>query len=103
MRRAVLSPARMLFLGRRILLAFATLWVLSVVTFVLGALAPGSPVERMLEQHADAATVQQTKHLYGLDQPLPVRYARWLGGFLRGDLGLSYRYQDRPVGEMLAR
>src|SRR5262245_34601403 len=85
----LLGAGRLLFLARRFALAIVTLWVLSLVTFVLGAMAPGSPVERMLEQHADPAVVQETKHLYGLDQPIPVRYGKWLFGFVRGDFGLS--------------
>jgi len=89
------------FLLQRLLMAVLTLWVLSVITFVLGALAPGSPVERLLDQHADPAKIQALERQYGLDRPLPERYVVWLGKFLTGDMGISYRDQ-RPVAATLA-
>jgi len=89
------------FFAQRLLYAVVTLWVLSVITFVLGAMAPGSPVERMLEQHADPAKIAALKQQYGLDKPLPVRYGAWLWGAVRGDLGTSFETQQ-PVSLTLA-
>jgi peptide/nickel transport system permease protein len=88
------------FLGRRLLYAVATLWVLSLIVFVMGALAPGGPVEAKLGQHASQEAVDRLKHQYGLDQPLPEQYVRWLGGVLRGNFGESFR-DDQPVGKIL--
>lgn len=98
-----LSSPRLRFLAGRVVQAVLTLWALSLVTFVLGALAKSSPVEQKLGQHADPALIAETRHLYGLDRPIPERYARWLWAFLHGDLGLSYRYEGQPVGPMLAK
>ena len=90
------------FLAQRLLLAAATLWLLSVITFLLGALAPGGPVEVLLGQRADPASVARLKKEFGLDQPLPVQYGRWISGFVRGDLGISYR-DRQPVGPTLVQ
>ena len=77
------------FLGRRLLYAVATLWVLSLIVFVMGAMAPGGPVEAKLGQQASQEAVDRLKHQYGLDRPLPEQYARWLGGVVRGNFGES--------------
>jgi len=90
----------LLFILQRCAFAVATLWLLSVITFSMGAMAPGGPVEVMLGQHADPASVARLKKEFGLDQPLPVQYGRWISGFVRGDLGTSYRFRE-PIGPML--
>lgn len=88
------------YLFRRLLYAAATLWALSVVTFLLGLLAPAGPVEVLLGQHADAARIAALKRQFGLDQPAHVQYGRWLLSALRGDFGLSFR-DRQPVGRTL--
>jgi ABC-type dipeptide/oligopeptide/nickel transport system permease component len=88
------------FLLYRVALAVATLWLLSVITFLLSALAPGGPAEGVLGQHADAQLIAQFKRDHGLDQPLHVQYGRWLGGALRGDLGTSF-LDNQPITKTL--
>ena len=73
-----------------------TLWLLTSVTFLLGHLAPGSPVDIILGQHSAPETRRQLEREYGLDQPLPRQYWRYLSGVARGDFGESFRYR-RPV------
>lgn len=85
------------FLFLRGLQALVTLWVLSVVTFLMGALAPGGPVEVILGQHANPEAARQLNREFGLDRPLPERYGRWVAGLCRGDLGISFR-DRQPVG-----
>lgn len=89
------------FLVHRLALAVATLWVLSLITFLLGAMAPGGPAEVVLGQHADPQLIAQFKKERGLDQPLYVQYGRWLGSALRGDLGISFK-DNQPIGKTLA-
>jgi peptide/nickel transport system permease protein len=89
------------FLLQRSVMALATLWLLSVVTFLMGSMAPGGPVEVLLGQHANPVAAAQLKHELGLDQPLPVQYARWLANCLHGDFGVSFR-DRRPVSRTLA-
>lgn len=91
------------FLWRRTVLAVGTLWVLSLITFLLGALAPGGPAEVVLGQHADPQMIAQFKQERGLDQPLYVQYGRWLGGAVRGDLGISFKDNQPIVKTLTAR
>lgn len=76
---------------------------LSMMMFALLAFAPGDPIDVMLSTAPQSVGIDiaALKRAYGLDQPLHVRYVRWLGRVVRGDLGWSI--QDRmPVRTMLA-
>ena len=88
-------------IAHRLLLAVPTLLILSAVTFLLSAMAPGDPVSLRLGQHADPETHARLRHELGLDRPLPVQYLSYLGGALRGDFGKTYR-TEVPVSEILA-
>ena len=81
------------YLARRLLLAVPTLVVLSALTFGLTATAgdPAVQLARRLTAGEDPtdAQIRQVRRELGMDRPLPVRYARWLGGAVRGDLGRS--------------
>jgi peptide/nickel transport system permease protein len=78
---------------RRLLLrvtdAAVLLWIVTTITFALLHLAPGDPATLLIAPTATAAEAQQLRTAMGLDAPLPVQYARWTGGLLRGDLGTS--------------
>ncbi|MCK9902506.1 ABC transporter permease [Parafrankia colletiae] len=93
------STAR--WLARR--LALSVLVVVGAATVAFGALqvVPGDPVHVMMGGAAPSPEVyQQTRHELGYDRPLPVRYGRFLGQLLRGDLGRSYQLH-RPVAEVI--
>jgi peptide/nickel transport system permease protein len=92
------------YLIRRLLLIIPTFIGISVLTFALIQLAPGSPIAfKLMGQegalNADAASqeiIEQTRELYGLDKPVPVQYLLWLSRLARFDFGNSYKDQ-RPV------
>jgi peptide/nickel transport system permease protein len=91
------------YLAQRVLEVVPILLGLSVIMFALLAFAPGDPIDMMLAHAPQSVGVDiaALKRAYGLDQPIPVRYVRWLGRVLQGDLGWSL--QDRmPVRTMLA-
>lgn len=90
------------FILHRLALLVPSLLLLSFVTFMLGLLAPGDPVEILLGQHADPAARERLQRELGLDRPPLVQYGSYLAGVVRGDLGVSY-YDRRPVSETLAR
>jgi peptide/nickel transport system permease protein len=71
------------------------------LTFFLLRLAPGDPAERLLGPTATAEQIAAQRHAFGLDRPLPVQYATWLGRFVRGDWGTSIA-TGRPVRSLLA-
>jgi peptide/nickel transport system permease protein len=86
---------------QRIVLFLATLLIASVIVFAVMNILPGDAARAMLGPTATPDAVAALSHKLGLDQPVPVRYAHWVGGALRGDLGLSYAYGS-PIGPLIA-
>jgi len=84
------------FLLRRLILAIPTLAGVLIVVFLLLYVAPGDPVTEMVGERADAATIARLRAELRLDDPLPVQFAHYAGGILRGDLGRSY-ITNRPI------
>ena len=83
----------------------ATVPVLLLVTagvFALLHLTPGDPVDTMMAESADAAARAHLRRELGLDRPIAVQYAAWMGRVLRGDLGRSIR-NGEPVIENVSR
>ncbi|TKT75696.1 ABC transporter permease [Aquamicrobium sp. LC103] len=89
------------FIFRRVLAAIPTLLILSVFVFLLLKLLPGDPALALAGEDRDPAVIENIRVKYGLDQPLPVQYLKWLGGIVHGDFGVSIRTK-MPIGEMLA-
>jgi len=91
------------FILRRSLQALLVLLVMSFVIYSLIGLMPGDPLDLMIQSNPGAtpAVVARLRAIYGLDQPIYLRYAHWLWDALRGDLGFS-RTHSRPVLEVLA-
>jgi peptide/nickel transport system permease protein len=92
------------YLVRRLLGAIPLVLGVATVVFFVVQLAPGDPASLLLAPGVDEAVIAQTRANFGLDDPLPVRYVKWLGSLARGDLGYSYSH-GRPVvaviGDML--
>lgn len=86
---------------RRILIAVPLLLGASTLVFLLIHLIPGDPIEVMLGPGAGSADIEDLRHRLGLDRPLAAQYGAFLGGLLKGDLGLSLRYRD-PVTALIA-
>jgi peptide/nickel transport system permease protein len=79
------------YLVRRLLLAVPALLGISAVLFTVLALAPGDPFEELATNPNVPAEVRMNlRAKFGLDDPLPVRYVRWLAAMLRGDWGFSF-------------
>ena len=85
---------------RRILMACLLTLFVSFVAFVL-IFATGDPAAAVAGEASTAADAARVAEAYGLNDPLIVQYARWLGNVLQGDLGRSLFF-DRPVAELLA-
>ena len=88
------------FLIRRIALIFPTLFFVSVLIFGLQQLLPGDPAMAMAGEDQDPAVISYLRQKYHLDEPLPVRYALWVEGVARGDLGESIRIK-LPVKDLI--
>lgn len=94
------SRALRVQLLRRVASLGATALLVSVITFVALRILPGDPARLIVGTEGDPAAVEQIRSLLGYDRPLPVQLWEWLAGALRGDLGVSLRY-DRPVTELI--
>ncbi|TCL72023.1 ABC transporter permease [Rhizobium sp. BK251] len=90
-------------LSRRITSLLVTLLAVSLLVFVIMELLPGDPASIMLGTSATPETLAALRHDLGLDQPLILRYGRWLAGALSGDLGQSYTYGVPVAGLLLER
>ena len=84
------------FIVRRLLLAIPTLFGVLVVAFLLLYVAPGDPVESMIGERADSATIARLRAELHVDDPLPQRFGHYAGRVLVGDLGNSY-ITNRPI------
>src|SRR5213596_3750853 len=90
------------YVTKRLLIAVVTLFGMSIVIFSLMRLAPGNIVDILFESagYVDQADKKQLERELGVDRPLAVQYARWVGEVARGDLGKSYRY-DMPAWRII--
>lgn len=89
-----------LILRRFISLPFVILSV-TFLTFIVSYLAPGDPILALMGNQRDPEIYARLRTLYGLDLPWYQQYADYLGGLLQGDLGLSFRFAQRPVIELI--
>ena len=79
------------YLVRRLLISIPVLLGISLVLFTILALAPGDPFEELATNPNVPAEVRMNlRAKFGLDDPLPIRYARWFTSMLRGDWGFSF-------------
>ncbi|HEX4074928.1 MAG TPA: ABC transporter permease [Candidatus Acidoferrales bacterium] len=91
----------MRYVGRRLLHAILLLLAVSFLSFVLLQLAPGDFFDAMrLNPQISQHTLDTIRSEYGLDQPLPIRYERWLRSILRGNMGYSLA-SNSPVAPLL--
>lgn len=88
------------YMLRRLWAGIPVLLGVSLITFILMHVVPGDPVTASFEKRADAATIARIRRELGLDRPLPVQYADFLWGALRGDLGRSFQ-TSQPVTRMI--
>jgi peptide/nickel transport system permease protein len=91
------------YISLRLLFALPALWLIVTMVFMLAHIVPGDPVAQMLGEGARAEDLDQLRHALGLDQPLGAQYTHYLGGFLHGDLGESFRFQQPVTQVILSR
>jgi len=78
------------YLARRLLLMVVVLTGISMMTFFLSFVMPGDPARAIAGPRASEEALDTLREKWGLDQPLPIQYLRYMGRLLRGDLGRSY-------------
>jgi peptide/nickel transport system permease protein len=90
------------YIGRRLLAALVTVWIVASAGFLLVEIIPGDPARSLAGPIASAETVERIRQAYGFDEPLPVRYVTTIARILQGDLGYSFSKAE-PVTSVLLR
>jgi peptide/nickel transport system permease protein len=88
------------YLASRLAGMVIVMLLVATLVFLITRLAPGDPAAVMLGEQATAADIAQLRASYGLDKPLPVQFAYWLGELAHGNLGQSI-FLQRPVTQAL--
>ncbi|MFM9899549.1 MAG: ABC transporter permease [Polaromonas sp.] len=88
-------------LGQRLAVALLSLLAVSALVFAITAVLPGDAAQEQLGQEATPEALAALRAQMGLDVSAPLRYVRWLGGMVQGDLGTSATTQ-LPVSELVA-
>lgn len=90
------------YVGRRLLTALITVWLVATAGFLLVELIPGDPARSLAGPSASEETIQRIREAYGFDDPLPQRYLLTMTRMLQGDLGKSFS-RGEPVATVIAR
>ena len=90
----------MKYVVHRLLLALATLLLVSIIVFAMVHLIPGDPAQILLGDIDDPTALARLREQWGLNRPVPLQYLMWLGHVVTGDLGISIS-QQRPVTTVL--
>lgn len=94
------------FIVRRLLIAFVTVFAISILSFVIIQLPPGDFLTSYIANLAaqgdslDQEQVAKLRETYGLDQPMYVQYAKWMSGVVQGDFGRSLEW-GVPVADII--
>ena len=88
------------FILRRALQAIAVLFAVGVIAFGMFRFA-GDPVNQIVSIDTPAAEREQVRRSLGLDDPVPLQFARYLGRAVQGEFGVSYQFRQ-PVSTLLA-
>jgi peptide/nickel transport system permease protein len=95
------------YILRRIILAIIIIIIVTVIVFLAMRLLPGDPILMLLTQsdlkQLTAEQLQILRHEYGLDRSLFYQYGDWFSGVVKGDLGVSIRYNTSVTSEVLRR
>ena len=91
------------FISKRLFNMVITLFVASIIIFVLTEIMPGDVAQMILGQYATEESLEALRAQLGLDQSPLVRYVDWIWGVMHGDLGTSLSMQGVSVSSLLLR
>ena len=91
----------LVYILRRLLWTPVLLLLAAFFVFFMGTVAPGDPAELRLGNRATPERVDRLREHLGLNDPLPIRYMRFIGNALKGDLGESYVFQGKTVTSLI--
>ncbi|EIA20247.1 oligopeptide ABC transporter permease [Listeria fleischmannii 1991] len=84
---------------KRVFYMLITLFIIASITFFLMKLLPGTPYRNQEKLSDEQIHIMNEK--YGLNDPVPVQYFNYMTGLVKGDLGVSFQLDNRPVSEIL--
>lgn len=93
----------MKYVVQRVTALLLTMLMVSFLAFSAFQMISGDPAQAILGTSATPESLELMRHQLGLDQPFLVRYVRWLGGFVSGDLGISYSYRQAVASLILPK
>lgn len=94
------------YIFKRILFMIPTIFVISILTFIIIQLPPGDYVSTLVAnaasqgQNLDESEIQALRQRYGLGDAIHVQYLKWIGGFFQGDFGYSYSFNE-PANSLI--
>ncbi len=94
------------YIGRRLILAVLTVWAISVLSFIIIHLPPGDYVTSYIASMSASGSAvsegeaQALREQLGLDKPMHVQYAKWMGLIMRGNFGMAMEW-GRPVADVI--
>ena len=91
----------LVYILRRLLWTPVLLLLAAFFVFFMGTVAPGDPAELRLGNRATPERVDRLREQLGLNDPLPIRYLRFISNALKGDLGESYVFQGKTVTSLI--
>lgn len=87
------------YLTRRIIYMLLTLFIIASLTFFLMKMIPGSPFANASKLSEAQMEIMNEK--YGLNEPVPVQYGKYMLNLMKGDLGVSFQFNNTPVTQLL--
>ena len=90
------------YILKRLGAGLVSVFVLVTITFFLMHAIPGGPFSPADERNVPEKVLEQIADKYGLNDPVPVQYVKYLGNLLKGDMGVSFKRQDTTVNELIA-
>lgn len=91
------------YILKRIGAGALSLFVLVTITFFLLHIIPGGPFSPTENRNVPTKILEKISDQYGLNDPIPVQYVRYLNNLAHGDLGTSFKKQDTTVNELIAQ
>lgn len=91
------------YILKRLAMMIPVLLGVTILVFAMLHFAPGDPARTVLGESASEADISPMREEMGLNDPLPVQFARYVGGILQGDFGTSYVSRNEVLTEIMAR
>ncbi|HHE31876.1 MAG TPA: ABC transporter permease [Chlorobaculum parvum] len=91
------------YILKRLLIVVPLVFGVLTLTFFIIRLAPGDPSAFFIQPGISPNVAEQIRQQYGLNDPLPVQYVKWLGSVLHGDFGRSFSRAQEPVFDVIAQ